>query len=106
MMSKVICADHLTRKLFSVIEEVFETHDGIFLDPATSMLQTLDGIPAPQASLPVGGRCASLAARVAHVSFYFFEVLESVFLRGRTRGLIGVMSGTRRKPSHRRNAPG
>ncbi len=66
----------LTDEVLAVLDEVFETHHGIFLDPDTSMFQTLDGISAAQASIPVGGRCASVAAQVAHVTFYL-EVLES-----------------------------
>jgi len=75
-VADMIDKDQLTGELFSVLEEVFETHHGIFLDPDTSMFDTLAGISAEQASQPVGGRCATLAAQVAHVTFYL-DVLET-----------------------------
>jgi hypothetical protein len=62
-------------ELLEVLDETFEHHHGIFLDAGTSLLATLRGIDHRQASIPVGGRCATLAAQVAHVTFYL-EVLE------------------------------
>ncbi|HEX2994840.1 MAG TPA: hypothetical protein VHP14_08450, partial [Anaerolineales bacterium] len=40
---------------------------------------TLETITAAEASIPVGGKCATLAAQVAHVNFYL-EVLEAYIL--------------------------
>ncbi len=58
------------------MEETFEAkHHGIYLDRGTSLFETLQTISAEEASIPVGGKCASLAAQVAHVTFYI-EVLE------------------------------
>jgi hypothetical protein len=75
-MAPSIRRDHLVDELLPVLDEVFQTHHGIFLDPGTSMLDALRGRQAAQASQPVGGRCARLAAQVAHVSFDL-EVLEA-----------------------------
>jgi len=62
--------------LMEFMEETFEAkHHGIFLDRGTSLFETLETISAEEASIPVGGKCASLAAQVAHVTFYI-EVLE------------------------------
>ncbi len=61
--------------LFALLEETFEKPRGIYLDKDTSLFQTLETISAEEASNPVGGKCASLAAQVAHVTFYL-EVLE------------------------------
>ena len=61
--------------LFDLLDETFETHHGIFLDRNTSLLPTLETVSAEEASIPVGGKCATLAAQVAHVTFYL-EVLE------------------------------
>jgi len=53
------------------MEETFEPkHHGIYLDRGTSLFETLDTVSAEEASIPVGGKCASLAAQVAHVIFY------------------------------------
>lgn len=78
-MSRTIAQDQFTKELFALLEETFETHHGIFLDKGTSLFQTLDGINAAEASRPVGGKCASLAAQVTHVIFYL-EVLEKYIL--------------------------
>lgn len=73
----------LIKELLDVLEETFEQHHGIFLDRDTSLFQTLDTITAQQASLPVGGHCASLAAQVTHVLFYL-EVIERYVMAGDT----------------------
>ncbi|MEO8357311.1 MAG: hypothetical protein ABI621_15500 [Chloroflexota bacterium] len=65
-----------TNNLFQIMEETFEPkHHGIYLDRGTSLFETLETVSAEEASIPVGGKCASLAAQVAHVTFYL-EVLE------------------------------
>jgi hypothetical protein len=69
-MSTPIDANDYLKALLDMLDETFTTHHGIFLDKGTSLLSTLDTISAEQASIPVGGRCASLAAQVAHVIFY------------------------------------
>jgi hypothetical protein len=57
--------------LFQYMEETFESkHHGIYLDKGTSLFETLESVSAEEASIPVGGKCASLAAQVAHVIFY------------------------------------
>jgi len=61
--------------LYQLMGETFENPVGIYLDKNTSLFQTLETVTAQEASIPVGGKCASLAAQVAHVTFYL-EVLE------------------------------
>lgn len=78
-MSQVIDQKLFTTPLFEVFDELFETHHGIFLDPGNSLFDTLATINASEASLPVGGKCATLAAQVVHVTFYL-EVLERYIL--------------------------
>jgi hypothetical protein len=78
-MAQTIAQEHFTSQLFYLLDETFENHHGIYLDKGTSLFETLAGIDAAQASIPVGGRCASLAAQVAHVTFYL-EVLERYIL--------------------------
>jgi len=68
--------------LFQFMEETFEAkHHGIFLDKGTSLFETLETVSAQEASIPVGGKCASLAAQVAHVTFYI-ESFERFALQG------------------------
>jgi hypothetical protein len=78
-MSKVIDGEGFARDLLDALDETFETHHGIYLDKGTSLFETLETIDAAEASRPVGGKCASIAAQVAHVTFYL-EVLERTML--------------------------
>jgi hypothetical protein len=64
-------ARDFTNNLFQLMEETFEAkHHGIDLDQGTSLFETLETVWAEEASIPVGGKCACLAAQVAYVTFY------------------------------------
>src|SRR6185295_16115983 len=67
--------------LMQYMGETFENPIGIYLDINTSLFQTLETVSAEEASIPVGGKCASLAAQVAHVTFYI-ESFERFALQG------------------------
>ena len=58
-----------------MLDETFDNVRGIYLDKGTSLFETLATISAEEASVPVGGKCATLAAQVKHVAFYL-DVLE------------------------------
>jgi hypothetical protein len=74
-MSTQIQTDHFTKALYMLLDETFDNVQGFFLDKGTSMFETLATISAEEASAPVGGKCATLAAQVKHVAFYL-DVLE------------------------------
>ena len=74
-MSNTIQSAHFTGALYLLLDETFDHVQGIFLDPGTSLFETLATISAAKASIPVGGKCATLAAQVKHVAFYL-DVLE------------------------------
>jgi hypothetical protein len=75
-------AQDFTNNLFLLMEETFEAkHHGIYLDRGTSLFETLETVSFEEASIPVGGKCASLAAQVAHVTFYI-ESFERYALQG------------------------
>ena len=61
--------------VIGLLEETFESVHGYYLDKKTSLFETLDEITAEQASIPIGGACATLAAQVKHTAFYM-EILE------------------------------
>ena len=82
-MEKTINQNHFLNSLFSLLDETFENHHGIFLDENTSLFQTLETVSAEEASIPVGGKCASLAAQVEHVNFYL-EVMERYIFQNDT----------------------
>ena len=79
-MSTKIDQEHIVPDLFDILDEAFVTHHGIFLDRGTSLFETLETITAEEASIPVGGKCATLAAQVSHVNFYL-EVMEAYILK-------------------------
>lgn len=74
-MAETIQVEHFTKALYLLLDEAFEDVHGLFLDKGTSLFETLATITAAQASIPVGGKCATLAAQVKHVAFYL-DVLE------------------------------
>lgn len=74
-MTSPIQPTHFTNALFMLLDETFDNVQGFFLDKGTSMFETLATISAEEASIPIGGKCATLAAQVKHVAFYL-DVLE------------------------------
>jgi hypothetical protein len=74
-MSTLIQSEHFTQALYAVLEETFEQVRGYYLDKGTSLFETLATITAAEASIPVGGQCATLAAQVKHTAFYL-DVME------------------------------
>jgi len=75
-----IPTEQFTSVLFDLLDETFEQVHGMYLDKGTSLLTTLATISAAEASQPVGGKCATLAAQVAHVCYYL-DVLEKHMLQ-------------------------
>lgn len=74
-MTKTMLQESFSKDFFDILEETFETHHGVYLDKGTSLFTTLNQISAGEASVPVGKRCATIAAQVEHVIFYL-EVVE------------------------------
>ncbi|MFO7682975.1 MAG: hypothetical protein R6X34_23305 [Chloroflexota bacterium] len=74
-MSTQIQSEHFTQALYLLLDETFDNVQGIYLDKGTSLFETLATVSAAEASIPVGGKCATLAAQVKHVAFYL-DVLE------------------------------
>lgn len=70
--------EYFTNALLTLLDETFENVHGYFLDKNTSLFETLANITAEEASIPVGGKCATLAAQVKHVAFYLEVVEKSV----------------------------
>jgi hypothetical protein len=65
-----ILTDHFVQALHTVLDESFDQVHGVYLDKGDSLFETLATLSAVEASVPVGGRCATLAAQVKHVAFY------------------------------------
>ena len=73
-----IASEHFTKALRLVLDETFDNVQGFYLDKGTSLFETLTTISAAEASVPVGGQCATLAAQVKHTAFYLEVVDKSV----------------------------
>lgn len=74
-MEPTMQAEHFAAALNGLLDETFDNVHGYFLDRGTSLFETLATITAAEASIPVGGKCATLAAQVKHITFYL-DVLE------------------------------
>ena len=70
-----IQTEHFQKALLLMLQETFESANGYYLDGGDSLFETLNTISAPEASTPVGGKCATLAAQVKHTAFYL-DTLE------------------------------
>lgn len=68
---------HLTAALYTLLDETFDEVHGAYLDRGTSLFETLATISAEEASIPIGGRCATLAAQVSHITYYLEVVVQS-----------------------------
>jgi len=68
-------SEDFRKNLLNFMTETFESPMGIYLDKNTALFQTLETVTAEEASIPVGGKCATLVAQVAHVTYYL-DVLE------------------------------
>jgi len=77
-----IQSEHFSKALLTLLDETFDNVHGAYLDRNTSLFETLAGITADEASIPVGGKCATLAAQVKHVAFYL-DVVEKGVREGR-----------------------
>ena len=69
---------HFTQALLATMDETMDNVHGFYLDKGNSLFETLADISAEEASIPVGGKCATLAAQVKHTAFYFYVVEQSV----------------------------
>ena len=80
-MDAMIKQEDFLNNLMALLDETFDNTHGIYLDKDTSLFRTLETVSAEEASIPVGGKCASLAAQVAHATFYI-ESFERFALQG------------------------
>ena len=77
-MMSPIQTEHFNGALLALLDETFDHVQGLYLDQKTSLFETLANISAEKASIPVGGKCATLAAQVKHVAFYLDVIERSV----------------------------
>ncbi len=73
-----IQAEQFANVILVLLDETFDSVHGYYLDKNTSLFETLANIKAYEASIPVGDKCATLAAQVKHVAFYLDVIEKSV----------------------------
>jgi hypothetical protein len=77
-MTTPIQPEHFAQALYALLDETFDKVHGIYLDKGTSLFETLAPITAAEASIPVGDKCATLAAQVKHIAFYLDVIDKTV----------------------------
>ena len=79
-MPNQIPISEVARGFQFLLVETFENVQGAYLDKGTSLLETLADISAAGASQAMGD-CATIAAHVAHVSYYLRVLEDRMFGR-------------------------
>ncbi len=79
-MPKQIPISEVARGFQFLLVETFENVQGAYLDQGTSFFETLADISAADASQPMGD-CATVAAHVAHVTYYLRVLEDRMFSR-------------------------
>ncbi len=85
-MCAQIALEHFAGPLNALLDETFEQVQEAYLDPGTSLFETLATISAEEASRPVSACCASIAAQVEHVCFFLTLTLR--LARGEAVGAV------------------
>jgi hypothetical protein len=80
--TQTIPVDDFRNGFLALWKELFEAKDddgpSWVLDRGTSMFETLAGISAEEASIPVSAQSANLAAQVNHTAYYIQELREGL----------------------------
>ena len=63
-MDAMIKQEDFLNNLMALLDETFDNTHGIYLDQDTSLFRTLETVSAEEASIPVGGKCASRHGRI------------------------------------------
>ena len=79
-MSNTIAITEVAEGFRFALRETFESVVGMYLDKGTSLFETLADISAADASQPMGD-CATIAAHVAHTTYYLRALEDRMFRR-------------------------
>jgi hypothetical protein len=66
-MTATLDTGYVVASMLHKLDETFVRGGTHYLDPNTSLFETLAGIPAEVASVPVSSRCNTLSAQVEHI---------------------------------------
>jgi len=73
---KTIQTESFKKEILSLLDETIENVEGNYLDKSTSLFETLAGLSAAEASIPVGNTSATLTAQPKHTAFYLDVILK------------------------------
>jgi hypothetical protein len=76
-VARTIPEEDFRRVLLGSLEEATSNVHGFFLDKGESLFETLEGVTAEQASMPLGPGSGTIAAKVNHIRFYVDVVLNN-----------------------------
>ena len=79
-MSNQIAISEVAIGFRFLLTETFESVQGAYLDKGASLFETLAQISAADASQPMGN-CATIAAHVAHTTYYLTVLEDRMFRR-------------------------
>ncbi len=91
-MSATIQQSEFTKGLLAVLSEAFESVRGFFLDPHTSLFETLSEITAAEASIPVGDGAPPWQRRW-RMSTFTWKHWSAIFRQARMSGWTGAKYG-------------
>jgi hypothetical protein len=75
-VATVVAIETVRGALSALLTEIMDQPRGYVLDDGDAVFQTLAGITAEEASRPVSGQSASIAAQVNHLRFYVDAVIN------------------------------
>lgn len=75
-MASVVAVESIRNALLALLTEIMDEPQNYVLDDGDAVFQTLAGITAEEASRPVSGQSANLAAQVNHLRFYIDAVIN------------------------------
>lgn len=79
-MTATVTVTQIKTSIKIALGETFDTAIGMYLDPGDPLWETLDGVTAEQASVPINPGGNSIASQVSHMTFYFDVMAE--YMRG------------------------
>lgn len=78
----------IQQSLLCVLEETLHSHQGVYLEPGTSLLEVLGTIGADLASRRFAGSAETIAGHADHARYYLQHTVD--FLEGRNDGTFDV----------------
>ena len=82
-MPEPIGPEQVANAILALLQESFETVEGIYLDRGTSLFETLETLTAEQVSRPIVDGGTTIAGHVYHVRFYLQAIRD--YMEGKSQ---------------------